>query len=53
MKKTLLTFFAVTLIFVGCKQKTEIATAQPETETATVYLTRDISPEALVKIYKA
>ena len=31
--------------------QTENDTAQPE--AATVYLTRDISPEALVKIYKA
>ena len=51
MKKTLLTIFAATLIFVGCKPKTENATAQ--TEPATVYITRDISPEALVNIYKA
>ena len=53
MKKTLLVLFAAAMVFVGCKQKTEIVTAQPETETATVYLTRDISPEALVKIYQA
>ena len=51
MKKTLLTVFAAALVLVGCKPKTENATAQ--TEPATVYITRDISPEALVNIYKA
>ncbi|MBR0178243.1 MAG: DUF362 domain-containing protein [Bacteroidales bacterium] len=51
MKKTLLTVFVAALVFVGCKPKTENATAQ--TEPATVYITRDISPEALVNIYKA
>ena len=56
MKKTFLAIFAAALALVGCKQNAESVTAQPETSqpgTATVYLTRDISPEALVKIYKA
>ncbi len=56
MKKILLTIFAAALFLVGCKQNTESVTSQTENAqpgTATVYLTRDISPEALVKIYKA
>lgn len=41
---------------VGCSQKTSQTTQQQGENTengATVYLTRDISPEALVKIYNA
>lgn len=52
MKKTLLAIIAIAMVFVGCKQKTVSAQEQKSPE-ATVYLTRDISPEALVKIYKA
>lgn len=51
MKKTLLAIFAAALIFTDCKQKQE--TPAPEPEGSVVYMTRDISPEALVKIYKA
>ena len=56
MKKTLLVIFAAAMVFVGCKQKTTEVQAQPQvqdSQEATVYLTRDISPEALVKIYQA
>ncbi len=56
MKKTLLALFAAVLVFAGCKQKTTEVQAQPQvqdSQEATVYVTRDISPEALVKIYQA
>ncbi len=56
MKKTLLVIFAAAMVFVGCKQKTTDVQAQPQvqdSQEATVYVTRDISPEALVKIYQA
>ena len=51
-------FFAVAVVFAGCRQKTVSAQAQEQAEVqqgqeATVYMTRDISPEALVKIYQA
>ena len=52
MKKTFLIIFAA-MALVGCKQKTTEVQAQPQvqdSQEATVYLTRDISPEALVKI---
>ncbi|MBQ9202256.1 MAG: DUF362 domain-containing protein [Bacteroidales bacterium] len=51
MKKTFLVAFVALLVFVGCKQKA--ATASAKNEQATVYLTRDITPESLVRIYKA
>ena len=58
MKKTLLVILAAAMVFAGCKQKTATAQAQgqadpQDSQVATVYLTRDISPEALVKIYQA
>ena len=56
MKKTLIAIFAATMVFVGCKQKKETPVEDTTTvseETATVYITRDINPEALVKIYQA
>ena len=58
MKKILLAIIAVTMVFVGCKHKTVSAQSQDQTKVqngmeATVYMTRDISPEALVKIYQA
>ena len=56
MKKTLLALFAAVLVFAGCKQKATEVQAQPQvqdSQEATVYVTRDISPEALVKIYQA
>ncbi|MBR4512294.1 MAG: DUF362 domain-containing protein [Bacteroidales bacterium] len=37
----------------GCKPKSEPVQAQESQEGAAVYLTREISPEALVRIYKA
>ena len=56
MKNTLLALFAAVLVFAGCKQKTTEVQALPQvqdSQEATVYVTRDISPEALVKIYQA
>ena len=54
MKKINILFaFAAILMFVGCKQKTETVQAQEPQEGAAVYLTKDISPEGLLNIYKA
>ena len=53
MKKTALFAFAATLMFVGCKNNNQPAEAQSAEDEAVVYLTRDISPEGLVKIYEA
>ncbi|MBP5190821.1 MAG: DUF362 domain-containing protein [Bacteroidales bacterium] len=52
MKKLLLLTFAVAIAMVGCKQKTETAEVK-ENDSATVYMTTEITPEALVKIYEA
>ena len=52
MKKLALFAFAASLALVGCKNN-QPAEAQPAEDEAVVYLTRDISPEALVKIYEA
>ena len=41
------------LVLASCGQSNKNNQPQPSEEGATVYLTRDISPEALVKIYKA
>ena len=43
---------AATLLMVGFRQKADPVQSQDKQE-ATVYLTREISPEALVRIYKA
>ena len=54
MKKIALFTFAATLMLVGCKSNnTETQDTTPVDEGSVVYLTRDISPEALVKIYEA
>ena len=45
---------AAAMMMVGCKQNNQPAEAQePVQEGAAVYMTREISPEALVKIYDA
>ena len=45
---------AASMLFCGCKNQNQPAEAQePAEEGAAVYLTRDINPEALVKIYEA
>ncbi len=46
-------FAAAALMLLGCNQKQETATTATEPEGSVVYITRDISPEALVKIYQA
>ena len=50
----LLSFIAViaAVVLAGCKNNTETIGSM-KTEKAKVYLTREISPESLVKIYKA
>ena len=54
MKKLALFAFAATLALVGCKNNNQPAEAQlQEPQEATVYLTKDISPEGLLNIYKA
>ena len=59
--KALFTLIAAAMLFTGCRtHSTQTANAQPAAQTtvsegvkSTVYLTRDISPESLVKIYNA
>ena len=47
-------FAAAALLFCGCKGGSEKVEARPVTEEgAAVYMTTDISPEALIKIYEA
>ena len=47
-------FAAAAMLFCGCKGGSEKVEAQPAAEEgATVYMTSDISPEALIKIYEA
>ena len=41
------------LVLTSCGQSGKNSQPQPSEEDATVYLTKEISPEALVKIYKA
>lgn len=54
MKKTLAMFAAAALLFCGCKGNNEKVEAQPAAEEgAAVYMTSNISPEALIKIYEA
>ena len=54
MKKTLVMFAAAAMLFCGCKGGSEKVEAQPAAEEgAAVYMTTDISPEALIKIYEA
>ena len=54
MKKVFVLMAAAAMMLVGCKQNNQPAEAQePVQEGAAVYMTRDISPEALVKIYDA
>ena len=43
----------VALMFASCGQNSKSNQPQPSDEGATVYLTKEISPEALVRIYKA
>ncbi len=54
MKKVFMLMAAAAMMMVGCKQNNQPVEAQePVEEGAVVYMTKDISPEALVKIYEA
>ena len=54
MKKIALITFAATLALVGCKNNNQINENENQNEIeAVVYLTKDISPEGLLNIYKA
>ena len=54
MKKTLLTMTILVASAIHCQaQDNTQVTTQKEEQVATVYMTREISPKALVKIYKA
>ena len=54
MKKTLVMFASAALLFCGCRGNSEKVEAQPVAEEGTaVYMTTDISPEALIRIYEA
>ena len=54
MKKNVILTMLIALVFgTGCAQKAQESKAADETGKATVYMTTEISPEALVKIYKA
>ena len=52
MKKISIIIF-IALMFASCGQNSKSNQPQPSDEGATVYLTKEISPEALVRIYKA
>ena len=52
MKKLSLFMVAAVLLMTGCKQKSEPEQAE-EPQGSAVYLTKDISPEGLLAIYKA
>ncbi|MBR1766909.1 MAG: DUF362 domain-containing protein [Bacteroidales bacterium] len=53
MKKFAFASLAALLMLSGCKTNNNQPTEPEEQDGATVYVTRDISPEALVKIYEA
>ena len=53
MKRIFITLAACCLMVAGCKPKSEPVQAQEPQEGAAVYLTKDISPEGLLNIYKA
>ena len=54
MKKVSILMAAAVMMMVGCKGGNQPANEQvPAEEGAAVYMTRNISPEALVKIYEA
>ena len=52
MKKIVLVSFMACALLAGCKQK-ESASEPQEAAAPTVYMTTDISPEGLIKVYEA
>ena len=53
MKKVSIILFAAAMMFVGCNSQKQATPAAKADSEAVVYLTKDISPEGLVNIYKA
>ena len=54
MKKICMLVAAAAMMMVGCKQNNHpVEVQEPVEEGAVVYMTNDISPEALIKIYEA
>ena len=53
MKKTILMLFAAVMTFASCNSQKQETSAAKDNNEAVVYLTKDISPEGLVNIYKA
>ena len=59
MKSTMITLIAATVLFASCGQSGKNNQPQQNNEPqvseegATVYLTREITPESLVRVYKA
>ena len=51
--KRIALFAAAALLLVGCKQKQETPEPVQEPEGSVVYMTKEISPEALINVYKA
>ena len=52
MKKIALLVFATALVMAGCKQNQPVE-AEPADDGATVYMTTDITPESLIRIYES
>ncbi len=57
MKKILMTLFSAAMVMAGCagnkSQQTVNSTDMHQSDTSIVYMTREISPEAIVKLYNA
>ena len=53
MKKITFILFAAAMMMVGCNSQNQETPAAKADDEAVVYLTKDISPEGLVNIYKA
>ena len=51
--KRIALFAAAALLLVGCKQKQETPEPVQEPQGSVVYMTKEISPEALINVYKA
>lgn len=52
-KMNLLVLMAAMLLIGGCKSKPVEPPVEPQPEGATVYMTTQITPESLVRIYEA